>query len=178
MDILKAATDWAKDELISTPFFILAGTLFLAISLGLWQVGKTDLARAYIVPMLVAGSLLTIIGLGLFFTNKARIDQFKIDHSENPIAFVEAELARTNATLLEYKNVVFTGIPVIIGICVGILFFVSAPRWRATIITSISMLSVILFIDGLAHARISEYRQQLLQEQKEIQHNKGAEESF
>ena len=178
MDILKAATDWAKDELVSTPFFILAGTLFLAISLGLWQAGKTDLARAYIVPMLVAGSLLTIIGLGLFFTNKARIDQFKIDHSENPIAFVEAELARTNATLLEYKNVVFTGIPVIIGICVGILFFVSAPRWRATIITSISMLSVILFIDGLAHARISEYRQQLLQEQKEIQHNKGAEESF
>ena len=178
MDILKAATDWAKDELVSTPFFILAGTLFLAISLGLWQVGKTDLARAYIVPMLVAGSLLTIIGLGLFFTNKARIDQFKIDHSENPIAFVEAELARTNATLLEYKNVVFTGIPVIIGICVGILFFVIAPRWRATIITSISMLSVILFIDGLAHARISEYRQQLLQEQKEIQHNKGAEESL
>ena len=104
--------------------------------------------------------------------------KFKIDHSENPIAFVEAELARTNATLLEYKNVVFTGIPVIIGICVGILFFVSAPRWRATIITSISMLSVILFIDGLAHARISEYRQQLLQEQKEIQHNNGAEESF
>ena len=104
MDILKAATDWAKDELVSTPFFILAGTLFLIISFGLWQVGKTDLARAYVIPMLVAGSLLTIIGLGLFFTNKARIDQFKIDHSENPISFMEAELARTNATLLEYKN--------------------------------------------------------------------------
>ena len=73
MDILKAATDWAKDELISTPFFILAGAVFLMCSLGFWQVGKTDLARAYIIPTLVAGSLLVIIGLGLFFTNKARI---------------------------------------------------------------------------------------------------------
>ena len=88
MDILKAATDWAKDELFSTPFFILAGALFLAISLGLWQVGKTDLARAYIIPMLVAGSLLAIIGFGLFFTNKARIAQFKIDHAENRFAFI------------------------------------------------------------------------------------------
>lgn len=175
MDILKAATDWAKDELVSTPFFILAGALFLAISFGLWQVGKTDLARAYIIPMLVAGSLLAIIGFGLFFTNKARIDQFKIDHAKNRIAFIDSELARTNATLLEYKNVVFTGIPIIIGICVGILFFVSAPLWRATMITGISMLSVILCIDGLAHARISDYHQQLEQAHKEIKKDSCAE---
>lgn len=44
MDILKAATDWAKDELFSTPFIILAGDVFLMSSLGFWQVGKTDLA--------------------------------------------------------------------------------------------------------------------------------------
>lgn len=168
MDILKTATDWAKDELVSTPFFILAGTLFLAVSFGLWQVGKTDLARAYILPTLIAGSLLVIIGLGLFFTNKTRIEQFKIDHTENPIAFIDAELVRTEATLKEYKNVVFTGIPVIIGICISILYFVHAPVWRATMITSITMLSVILFIDGLAHARISDYNKQLLQAQEEI----------
>ena len=175
MDILKAATDWAKDELVSTPFFILAGTLFLAISLGLWQVGKTDLARAYIIPMLVAGSLLAIIGFGLFFTNKARMDQFKIDHAENRFAFIDSELARTNATLKEYKNVVFTGIPIIIGICIGTLFFVHLPVWRATMITSITMLSVILFIDGLAHARISDYNQQLEQAHKKIKKDSCAE---
>ena len=174
MDILKSATDWAKDELVSTPFFILAGALFLVISFGLWHVGKTDLARAYIIPMLVAGSLLAIIGLGLFFTNKARIDQFKIDHTENRIAFLDSEVARTDATLKEYKNVVFTGIPVIIGICISILFFVHLPVWRATMITSITMLSVILLIDGLAHARIRDYNKQLRQAQKEIQHDTEA----
>ena len=68
MDILKTATDWAKDELFSTPFFILFGVIFMLTSLGFWQLGKTDMARAYILPTLVAGALLTTVGLGLFFT--------------------------------------------------------------------------------------------------------------
>ena len=33
---------------------------------------NTDLAKAYIIPALVAGLLLMTIGLGLFFTNKSR----------------------------------------------------------------------------------------------------------
>lgn len=168
MDILKASTDWAKAELVSTPFFVLAGLVFLAISLGFWQVGKTDLARIYIIPTLVAGTLLVIIGLGLFFTNKARITQFETAYQEDVVAFVDSELIRADATLKEYKNVVFTGIPIIIVICVIILFFVKAPVWRASMITSIAMLSVILFIDGLAHARIDAYKEQLLKAKQEI----------
>lgn len=168
MDILKAATDWAKAELISTPFFVLMGLAFLAISLGFWQVGKTDLAKAYIIPTLVAGTLLVIIGLGLFFTNKSRITQFEIAYQENKVAFVDSELTRAEATLKEYKNVVFTGIPIIIAICAAVLFFVNAPVWRASMITTIAMLSVILFIDGLAHARISDYNQNLLKAKQEI----------
>lgn len=168
MDILKAATDWAKAELVSTPFFVLAGVVFLAISLGFWQVGKTDFAKAYIIPTLVAGTLLVIIGLGLFFTNKARITQFKTAYQENAVTFVDSELERAEATLKEYKNLVFTGIPIIIVVCALVLFFVHTPVWRASMITSIAMLSVILFIDGLAHARIAAYNQQLQKAQTEL----------
>ncbi len=71
MDILKASIDWVKVELFSTPFFILFEILFMVVSLGFWQLGKTEMARAYIISTLVAGALLTIIGLGLFFTNKS-----------------------------------------------------------------------------------------------------------
>jgi len=122
MDILKAATDWAKAELVSTPFFVLAGVVFLAISLGFWQVGKTDLAKAYIIPTLVAGALLVIIGLGLFFTNKNRITQFETAYNTDAPAFIASEIERSEATLKEYKNVVFTGIPIIIVICALVLF--------------------------------------------------------
>ncbi|MFY0673098.1 MAG: hypothetical protein JXQ87_06820 [Bacteroidia bacterium] len=168
MDILKAASDWAKSELVSTPFFALAGFVFLTISIGFWQVGKTDLAKAYIIPTLIAGVLLVVIGTGLFFTNKNRITQFETAFKENKVAFVDAELARAEATLKEYKNIVFTAIPIIIAICAAILFFFNSPIWRASMITTIAMLTVIMLIDGLAHARFSDYNKQLIEAKQEL----------
>ena len=161
MDILKAATEWAKAELFSTPFFILFGVLFIAASIGFWQLGKTDMARAYIIPTLVAGALLTIIGLGLFFTNKSRITQFETAYNSDPTAFVASELVRAEATLKEYQTIVFTAIPIIIIVCAIGILFLHAPIWRASLITTIAMLVVILLIDGTAHARIDGYHQQL-----------------
>lgn len=168
MDILKAATDWAKAELISTPFFILFGLVFMAASIGLWQLGKTDLAKAYIIPTLIAGVLLIIIGFGLFFTNKTRITQFEKAYEKDALAFVVTELDRTDATLKEYNNIVFTAIPIILIACALILYFVNTPIWRASIITAMAMLTVILLIDGLAHARIVDYQNQLLKAQQEL----------
>ena len=169
MDILKAAIDWVKAELFSTPFFILFGVVFLVASLGFKMLGKTDLARAYIVPTLVAGALLAIIGIGLFFTNKSRISQFEKAYNTDASAFVTSELQRAEATLKEYKNIVFTAIPLIITICALTLLFVSAPIWRASLITAIAMLVVILLIDGTAYARIDDYQEQLLQVEKEME---------
>lgn len=169
MDILKAATDWARAELISTPFFALFGLVFLAASLGLWQLGKTELAKAYVIPTLVAGTLLVIIGLGLFFTNKSRITQFEKAYQTDAPAFVASEIQRADATLKEYQNVVFTGIPVVIVICAVLLYFMKAPLWRASLITAIAMLAVILLIDGMAHARIDQYKQQLVEAQEATQ---------
>lgn len=169
MDILKASTDWAKAELVSTPFFAIAGLVFIAMSIGFWQMGKTDLAKAYIIPALVAGTLLVIIGAGLYFTNKNRITQFETAYKADSSAFITSELERAEATLKEYKNIVFTAIPIIIAVCAVVLFFTNAPIWRASMITSIVMLAVIMLIDGLAHARIAEYNQQLIQAQKEFE---------
>lgn len=162
MDILKTATDWAKAELVSTPFFILFGVIFMAASLGFWQLGKTEIAKAYIIPTLVAGSLLIIIGLGLFFTNKARVTQFETAYNTDASAFVASELERTEATLKEYKNVVFTAVPLIIIACALGIMFLNTPIWRASFITAIAMLVVILLIDGTASARVDAYNKQLL----------------
>jgi hypothetical protein len=161
MDILKASTDWAKAEVFSTQFFIIFGVLFVLAGIGFWQLGKTDIARAYIIPLLVAGALLMTIGLGLFFTNKARITQFQTSYSSDASAFLETERGRVEATLKEYKNVVFKAIPVIIAICSLIIILVDKPIWRASMITTIAMLVVILLIDGTAHDRIHAYGEQL-----------------
>lgn len=162
MDILKAATDWAKAEVFSTTFFIIAGVLFVAAGIGFWQLGKTDLAKAYIIPTLVAGALLLIIGFGLFFTNKARISQFEKAYNADAPAFLQIERTRAESTLKEYKKVVFTAIPLIIAACALLIVFVNTPNWRASMITAIAMLVVILLIDGTAHARMAEYNNALI----------------
>jgi len=168
MNILKSATDWAKAELFSTPFFILFGVLFIFASIGFWQLGKTDMARAYIIPTLVAGALLMTIGLGLFFTNKARIIQFETAYNKDASAFVASELVRAEATLKEYQTIVFKVIPLIIILCATGIVFIDKPIWRASMITTIAMLVVILLIDGTAHARIDAYNEQLLLVEKEM----------
>ncbi len=166
MDIIKIATDWAKAELVSTSFFIVVGIVFVMASFGFWQFGKTELARAYIIPILVAGAFLMTVGFGLFFTNKSRMAQFET--TKDIPALVDAELERTEATLKEYKTIVFTAIPIIILGCALVIFFVNAPIWRASMISAIAMLVVILIIDGLAHARIDDYNQQLLKAKEEV----------
>ena len=76
MEILKIATDWAKAEVFSSTFFIFFGVIFVLASIGFWQLGKTEIARAYLFPALIAGTLLLAIGLGIFFTNKTRTTSF------------------------------------------------------------------------------------------------------
>ncbi len=162
MNILKSANEWIKGELFSTPFFVLFGIVFLLASLGFWQLGKTEFARAYVIPTLVAGTLLVIIGLGLFFNNKSRQKTFPIEYQKDAAAFVESEIARTEATLKEYRNVVFMAIPVIIIICALIILFVDKSIWRASAITAIAILVIILLIDGTASARVQDYNEKLI----------------
>lgn len=161
MDILKAATDWAKAEVFSTSFFILFGILFVLASIGFWQLAKTDLAKAYIIPTLVAGVLLLIIGLGLVFTNKSRVTQFETDYNKDATAFVESEVARVESTLKEYQTIVFKAVPFIIVVAALLIVFIDKPVWRASAITTIAMLVIILLIDGTAKARIDAYNEQL-----------------
>ena len=166
MEILKLATEWAKAEVFSTRFFILFAILFLTASLGFWQLGKTEIARAYIIPTLVAGTLLMTIGLGLFYTNKSRITQFEAAYNQDSTAFVESEFARIEKALNEYKTIVFKAIPFLIIVAALLIVFVDRPIWRASAITAIAMLVVILLIDGTAKDRIENYGKQL-----EITHN-------
>jgi len=166
MEILKLATEWAKAEVFSTRFFIIFAMLFLAASAGFWQLGKTELAKAYIIPLLVAGVLLMTIGLGLFFTNKARITQFESAYNSDASAFAASEIARAESTLKEY-TVVFKVIPIIIVVAALLIFFINTPIWRAIGITTIAMMIVILLVDGTAHARIEGYYKQLVHLEKQ-----------
>lgn len=168
MDIVKIALEWAKDEVFSSTFFILFGLLFVLASVGFWQLGKTDIAKAYIFPTLVAGILLLALGLGMFFSNKARVSNFEADYNSNPSAFVKSEISRTEKTMGEYRTMVFKVFPIVIILAAMLFMFIDKPIWRAISTTAIAMLVVILMVDNNANARIEAYHKQLkLVEQQE-----------
>ena len=160
MELLKLATEWAKAEVFSTRFFIFFAILFLIACIGFWQLGKTDLAKAYIIPTLVAGLLLMTIGLGLYYTNKSRITQFEKAFSSDAPAFYQSEIERSESTLKEY-TVVFKVIPILIIVAALLILFINTPTWRAIGITTIAMLIVILLVDGTAYSRIEAYHKEL-----------------
>jgi len=160
MELLKLATEWAKAEIFSTRFFLLFAIGFLIASVGFWQLGKTDLAKAYIIPTLVAGILLLIIGSGLNYTNIQRVKQFEKDFNTDASAFYQSEIERSEGTLKEY-TIVFKVIPILIIIAALLILFVNTPTWRAISITTIAMLTLILLVDGTAHSRIESYHKEL-----------------
>ncbi len=167
MEILKAATDWAKAEVFSTSFFIIFGLVFVLAGIGFWQLGKTDMAKAYIIPMLIAGALLLTIGLGLFFTNISRISSFETAYHADASVFIASEIARAEKALNEYRTIVFKAIPILIAVCALLIIFIDRPIWRASMITAIAILVVILLIDGTAKGRLDIYKEQLVQVDKQ-----------
>lgn len=161
MEILKTALEWAKDEVFSAKFFILFGIVFALASVGFWQLGKTDMAKAFIIPTLVAGSLLLIIGVGLVFSNTSRIKSFPTAYHRDTSAFVTSEIARAEKTMAEYQKIVFKIIPLIIVVAALLIIFMDKPMWRAIGITTIAMMVCILVVDSNAHSRMEAYHKQL-----------------
>ncbi|CAG2533021.1 hypothetical protein MAR621_03298 [Maribacter dokdonensis] len=160
MDVLKLAIEWAKAEVFSTRFFIFFAIGFLIASVGFWQLGKTDLAKAYIIPTLVVGILLLIIGSGTNYANNKRIKQFEKDFYTDETAFYQSEIQRSESTIKQFVAV-FKIVPIVIIIAALLILYVNTPTWRAICITTLSMLMVILFIDGNALSRIENYHKTL-----------------
>lgn len=162
MDILKLATDWAKEEVFSSRFFILFGIAFILAAIGFWQLGKTEMARAFIYPTLVVGLLILTVGVGIYVANKTRVTSFVESYAQSAPDFVQSEISRTEKSMGEFKNIVFRVIPIIIALAALLIVFVDKPLWRAIGITTIAMMVVILFVDSNANARITKYHDQLL----------------
>lgn len=161
MDIAKTASDWARFEMHSAAVFIAFGLAFLLAGIGFRQLATTDLSRAFTVPMLVAGGLLLILGLGLFFPVQARLAAIPTAQAGDSAAFLATEIARADKVLNDYRIAVFRAFPAIIALCALAIPFLDGPLWRASLITAIAMFTVLILIDSNANARLGAYRAQL-----------------
>lgn len=161
MDLIKTATEWAKDEVFSSIIFIIFGVLFIGAAIGFWQFGRTEMANAYIYPTLVAGSLLLLLGIGLLSNSKSLLSNMETEYKKDPKGFVQAEIQRTEKTIGDYENIALKVFPAVIILAALLVIFVSAPIWKAIGITAIALLTVVMLIDSNALARIKTYHHHL-----------------
>lgn len=161
MDILNIATTWAKDEIFSSKIFIAVGILYILIAIGFWQLGKTDLAKAYIIPFIVCGSLLLIIGSGLTYNNHTRLKVFPRAYEQSKTEFITTELERTESTIKSTESIIFRWIPILIAAAALVIIFTNKPTLRAASIVAITFLITLLIVDSNSHSRIVNYQNSL-----------------
>ena len=166
IDILGSATEWAKTEMYHSAFFALFGIIFLAISFSFWQFGRTDTEKAYIIPLLVIGVLLMILGVGLVISNQLRLSGFEATLNTDYASFLTTEIARADKTISGYENVIYRVMPLIIISCAALLLFVRAPLWQASLAATIALMIVIVIIDSNAATRLADYKDALLHAQQ------------
>ena len=162
MNPLKTATDWARTEMLSNSAFILIGIAFLANCFSLWHMCRTEMARSFVWPMGVAGVLLLILGGGSLFGTWSSLSGFA-EAATHVQSFVTSEHARIDQTRAGYATAVFKVMPLMVAAAaLGIVFF-DGPLWRASFITAVAFLSVVMVVDSMADARLGHYRAQLAQ---------------
>ena len=161
LDILKTAMEWAKAEMFSSMFFALFGIVFLFASASFWYLGKTETAKAFIIPLLVTGILLVILGVGLVIANQWRISTFPAAFAADAKAFLAAEITRADKTVSGYQKAVQIYLPAIIAICALALLVVKTPNWQASMVAIIAMMAVIMLVDTNASTRMEDYQDKL-----------------
>lgn len=162
MDILKTSTDWAKAELWSNSFFALFGVMFVVGSVLFWSRGETDMARAFVLPMFVAGVLMLILGGGLFYGTWKSLAGLATAFAEDAAGFVAVEIERVDRTMAQYETAVFKVMPLMIAAAALLVVCVHSPGWRAAFITAVIFLGLIMLIDSNANARLEAYKTSLV----------------
>ena len=159
--ILKTAMDWAKAEMFSSMFFAFFGVAFLFASASFWHFGKTETAKAFVIPLLVTGILLVILGVGLVIANQWRLSTFPTAFAADANAFLAAEITRADKTVSGYQKAVQIYLPAIIAICALTLLVVKTVNWQASMVAIIAMMAVIMLVDTNASTRMEDYQKTL-----------------
>ena len=160
MDIVKLSTDWAKAEVFSAKIVWLFSAIEIIAAIGFWYWGKTAMAKAFIWPLLVSGLFLVAIGGGLYVANKPRIEQFERLYHNDPKAFIQKEIQRTEKSQSELA-MVFKILPAIIILAAFVILLMPAPLWRAIGITVIITAAFLMVVDSNTDARNTTYHLQL-----------------
>ncbi len=166
MEIVNAANQWAKAEVVSSYIFMLFGISYLLASYAFGKWGNTELTKALVIPILVAGGLLLMAGIGFYFSNNTKLKNFESDYQKNPTEFVKSEIGRTEQTIKTYKNVALKVFPLFIGIALLCVVFLLNSLVKAICIAVAAFFFVLVLLDSQALKRMEHYHDKLVLTEK------------
>ena len=161
MDILKIATDWAKIELTSNSVFVLASVIFLSVSFFLQICARASHFSTYSLPFVIAAILLLILGAGLLFSTWQHSTNLEFQFQQDMTLFIQAELTRAEKTISQYKLAVNVIFPALGLISFFILLVFQNDQVRASAITSVIVLLILITVDTAAKERLVKYTKDL-----------------
>ena len=161
MDILKIATDWAKIELISNSVFVLASVIFLSVSFFLQICARESHFSTYSLTFVIAAIMLLILGAGLLFSTWQHSTNLEFQFQQDMTLFIQAELTRAEKTISQYKLAVNVIFPALGLISFFILLVFQNDQVRASAITSVIVLLILITVDTAAKERLVKYTKDL-----------------
>lgn len=161
MDILKIATDWVKIELVSNSVFILASIIFLFTSFFLKSYARDSGFFVYYLPLVIAAILLLILGAGLFFSTWQLSANLETNFLKDRQLFIDAELMRAEKTISQYNLAIGLIFPALglVNFCILLIF--QNDHVRASSVTFLVVLVILIIIDTAAKERLTNYAKHL-----------------
>ena len=164
MEIINYSIEWARGEVFSSKIIALISVLMLLSAAGFYYWGKTPMARAYWMPLAVAGVFLVVVAGGLFFANHPRIDKFQEQYKADALLFVKSELERTAKSDHDLNLIVYLVLPIMVIVCSALVIgFTHSIHARAWLIVMMLLGSFLMIIDSNTKARNAEYRNHLVE---------------
>lgn len=161
MEIIRATSDWAKAEIVSSLFFIFFGLIYIIGSICSWKLGNSPLSKALFIPLMIAGGLLFVAGISFYLSSKSKLDSFEKEFMEDSSSTIKAEITKAKSTIRTYKNVALKVFPAIMILGFLIFLFSDTPIVKAICISVIAFLLVLVVLDSLALKRMETYHQKL-----------------
>ena len=160
MELIEYANKWVIGEIHEDVSIVIAGLVFLILSILAWRFGTSQSARALIIPLLAAAILIIGLGAGLAYNNHNRIEQFAQQYEKAPQQFLESEKARVDSFMKIYpQTIIVASVLMLGGVCM--FAFCSRPSLRAIALVLISVALTALTIDFFSKERALIYQDEL-----------------
>ena len=163
MNIIEHSIAWAKGEQFEGMCIAIAGVLSIFLAGLLWKYGTTFNAKSLVIPTIVFGTLFTLMGSYMIYSNRQRQTEFQQAYESNSEQFINFEKQRVEDFQFMYPTSL-----AISAVCflITIIAFVWSknPNFHAIgILLSVFGLSLII-IDYFSKERASIYYEQILQQ--------------